>query len=169
MVYIPKILDYKPFYIQADGDQAARDTTEWGLIAKVNPYPLLPNPKSPFANEWFDEHGDDEWCNKMYYEPIEFSVSFCVMAYDGENITAEEEIRESVENFFSLIKEGQFSIYDSYSGIGRQKVRYAGYSEEEFTRKGNKARAIFEIRFKANDPVTRMELTNGKIAEKQNG
>lgn len=169
MVYIPKILDYKPFYIQTDGDSAARDTTEWGLIAKVNPYPLLPDPKDPHKNEWFDEHGEDEWCEKMYYKPIDFSVSFCVMAYDTPEGTAEELIRESIESFFSTIKEGQFKIYDSYSGIGRQKVRYAGYSEEEFKRKGEKARAVFEIRFKANDPITRMELYNGQIIEKQNG
>lgn len=165
MVYIPKILDYKPFYIQVDGSSVARDTTEWGLIAKVNPYPLLPNPKDPYKNEWFDEHGDDEWCDKMFYQPIDFSVSFCVMAYDTPNKTAEVLIREAIEDFFSLIREGQFKIFDSYSGIGRQKVRYAGYSEEEFKRRGDKAHAIFEIHFKANDPITRMGLVNGQITQ----
>lgn len=165
MVYIPKILDYKPFYIQVDGSSVARDTTEWGLIAKVNPYPLLPNPKDPYKNEWFDEHGDDEWCDKMFYQPIDFSVSFCVMAYDKPNKTAEVLIREAIEDFFSLIREGQFKIFDSYSGIGRQKVRYAGYSEEEFKRRGDKAHAIFEIQFKANDPITRMGLVNGQITQ----
>jgi hypothetical protein len=91
------------------------------------------------------------------------------MAHDDSSGSADELIRNSIEDFFSRIKEGYFKVYDSYSGIGRQKVRYAGYSEEEFVRKGDKARAIFEISFKANDPITRMELRGRQITEKQNG
>ena len=165
MVYIPDIIDYKSFYVQTESDVAARDTREWGLIAKVNPYPLLPNPKELYKNEWHDQHGDDEWCHKMYYESIPFDVSFYIKAFDTEEYTAEDMIRNQVENFFSLIKEGEFKIYDSYNCIGRQKVRYAGYSEESFTRRGNWARAIFRITFKANDPITRMVLRNGIIEE----
>lgn len=165
MVLIPKILDYKPFYIQTSADDVARDTTEWGLIAKVNPYPLLPNPKDPYINEWNDEDGDDEYCDQMYYESIEFSVSFCIMATDTPGGSAEEIIRVKVQEFFDKIKSGYFRTYDSYNGIGRQKVRYAGYSEEEFVRKGEKARAIFEITFKANDPITRMVMYDGSIVK----
>lgn len=166
MVYIPEIVDYKPFYIQTASQSVARDTIEWGLIAKVNPYSLLPNPKEPFKNEWYDENGDDEWCEKMYYEAIEFSVSFYIKAYDSLEGTAEEIIRDKVEDFFSHIKEGQFKVYDAYNGIGRQNVRYAGYNEESFVRRKNWARAIFEVTFKANDPITRMVLYNGAIIEK---
>lgn len=167
MVLIPKIFDYKPFYIQTSADSQARDTTEWGLIAKVNPYPLLPDPKEPYKNEWNDENGDDEYCEQMFYESIEFTVSFCIIAMDSAEERAEEIIREKVESFFSAIRSGQFKIFDSYNGIGRQKVRYAGYSEEKFIKRADKARAIFDIRFKANDPVTRMVLREGSIVEEQ--
>ena len=165
MVLIPNIVDYKPFYIQTSADDVARDTTEWGLIAKVNPYPLLPNPKEPYANDWSDENGDDEYCDQMYFESIEFSVSFCIMATDTPGGSAEEIIRESVQEFFDKIKSGYFRTYDSYNGIGRQKVRYAGYKEEEFVRRGEKARAVFEITFKTNDPITRMVMYDGSIVE----
>jgi hypothetical protein len=166
MVYIPDIVNYKPFYIQTELDSMARDTTEWGLVAKVNPYPLLPRPKDPYKNEWFDEHGDEEWCDSMHYQSIEFSVSFYIKAFDSPAGSAEEIIRDRIEDFFSKIKEGQFKIFDSYNGIGRQKVRYAGYAEESFTRRKNWARAIFQISFKANDPITRMIMFNGSIVEK---
>ena len=166
MIYIPNIADYKPFYIQTDSDVAARDTQEWGLVAKVNPYPLLPNPKEPYKNEWLDENGDDEWCEKMYYESMQFSVSFYIKAYDTEESSAEDLIRKQVDDFFSLINKGEFRVYDSYNGIGRRKVRYAGYSEESFTRRKNWARAIFQITFKTNDPVTRMILDDGTIKER---
>lgn len=166
MIYIPEIVNYKPFFIQAESDSVARDTTEWGLVAKVNPYPLLPTPKAPFKNEWHDENGDDEWCEKMYYEPIEFSVSFYIKAYDSASETAEEIIRNKMDEFFSLIREGEFKVFDSYNGIGRRKVRYAGYSEDSFLRRRDWARAMFQITFKANDPITRMVMLNNKIVEK---
>ena len=163
MIYIPEIVNYKPFYIQGSADDAARDPREWGLVAKVNPYPLLPKPKKPFNNEWNDEHGDDEWNDLIYYEAFEFSVSFYIKAFDSDEGSAEQIIREKVDEFFSKISKGEFSVYDSYNGIGRQKVRYAGFSEDEFKRRSNYARAIFSITFKVNDPVTRMTIKNGKI------
>lgn len=166
MAYIPDIADYKPLYIQAKQDSVAKNTTEWGLVAKVNPYPLLPNPKQPYKNTWHDQHGDDEWCEKIYFEPIEFTVSFYVKAYDTHSYTAEEIIRNQIDDFFAYIKNGEFKIYDSYNGIGRQKVRYAGYTEDDFLRRGDWARVIFDIKFKVNDPITRMVLVNNSIVEK---
>lgn len=163
MAYIPEIVDYKPFFIQTESDTVARNTTEWGLIAKTNPYPLLPNPKDPYKNDWHDENGDDEWVEKMYYQPIEFEVSFYVKAYETGSESAEIVLRKQIDNFFSLIRTGEFKIYDSYNGVGRQRVRYAGYSEEDFTKRGNWARAIFQIKFKVNDPITRMVMSNNSI------
>jgi hypothetical protein len=166
MAYIPDIADYKPLYIQAEKDSVAKNTTEWGLVAKVNPYPLLPNPKQPYKNTWYDQNGDDEWCDKMYFEPIEFTVSFYVKAYDTQPYTAEEIIRNQIDDFFAYIKDGEFKIYDSYNGIGRQKVRYAGYTEDDFLRRGDWARAMFNIKFKVNDPITRMVLIGNSIVVK---
>lgn len=163
MIHIPHIVNYKPFYIQAKGDSVARDTTEWGLVAKTNPYPLLPNPKEPYKNEWHDENGDNEYVEALYYQAIEFTVSFYIKAFDSAEGTAEGIIRKNIDDFFSKIKDGEFLIYDSYNGVGRQNVRYAGYAEEEFTRKDDWARAIFKISFKVNDPITRMIMSDGKI------
>lgn len=163
MIYIPSIYNYKPFFIQTESDSLAINTTAWGLIAKVNPYPLLPNPKDPYKNDWHDENGDDEYVKEMHYESIEFSVSFYIKAYDSEEGSAEKVIRKNVDLFFDKIRSGEFRIYDSYNGIGRRKVRYAGFAEEEFSRKDDWARAIFQISFKINDPVTRMIMQDGSI------
>ena len=67
----------------------------------------------------------------------EFSVSFYIKAYDSDEGTAEQVIREKVDSFFSHIRQGEFAVYDAYNGIGRlqEKVRYAGYTEEEFKKK----------------------------------
>lgn len=176
MVYIPDIVNYNPFYIQTDVDEQAIDTREWGLIAKTNPFPILPSPKTPYANDWADEDGADEYIgitdkngeyhSGMRYESIEFSVTFYVKAI-GDN--AEKTLISQIESFFSKISRREFKIYDSYTGIGRQKVRYAGFDEESYKRNllqgSGWARAIFSIKFKVNDPITRITLKDDVLKE----
>lgn len=164
MVYVPEIANYKPFYIQIGSDSVARDTAEWGLVAKTNPYPLLPTPKEPYKNEWNDENGDDEYVDALHYESLEFSVTFYIKAYDDGNDSSTSKIYRQVRSFFESIKGGYFMTYDSYSGIGFQQVRYAGYKEESFISRSNWSRAIFTITFKANDPTTSVTLnTDGAL------
>ena len=163
MVYVPDIIDLKPFYVQSSTDTKAKDTTEWGLVPRVNPYPLLPTPKQPFKNEWLDENGDQEYTRQMYYESMEISVGFYVKAYDTEEHNAAEVLRMQIDDFFSYIRNGEFKIYDSYTDLGRQGVRYAGYEEGTFKSRNDWASATFTVKFKINDPLTRVMLKNGAL------
>lgn len=160
MAYIPDIIDYKPFYIQTDVDTMAIDTTEWGMVAKSNPYPVLPTPKEVYKNEWMDEHGDDEYNAQMYYESFEFDVTFYIKTIGTDS---EAVLRSQIDSFFEKIKQGEFKVYDAYTGLGRQKVRFAGYGEEEFKKGKNWTRAIFSVTFKVNDPITRITLSENKL------
>lgn len=167
MAYIPDIVNYQPFLIQKDEENAyAVDTTTWGLVAKSNPFPLLPTPKEPYKNEWLDEEGNDEYVAEMHYESFEFDVEFYIKT-KGEN--SEATLRSQIDGFFGHIKSGNLLIYDSYTGLGRKDVRYAGYSEGSFKRKMDGSdkwsRAIFTITFKVNDPITRIVLRNGRLVE----
>ena len=85
MAYAPNIADYKPFWIQSGTTAAKNTATEWGMVAKSNPYPLLPTPKEPYKNDWKDESGDDEYNAVMHYEPIEFSVQFYSQNFQNLN------------------------------------------------------------------------------------
>lgn len=169
MAYIPSLIDYKPFYIQTDVDDVAIDTTTWGLVAKTNPFPALPTPKEPYKNDWHDENGDDEYVDQMFFKSMDFSVSFYIKTFATETQTAEAVLRSQLDSFFAKIGKGEFMIYDSYSGLGRRKVRYAGFDSEEYKRMyvsgKDWARSIFTIKFKANDPVTRIVYQNGKLVE----
>lgn len=168
MIFVPKIVGYKPFYLQASSDDVAIDTIELGLVAKSNPYPVIPTPKSVYKNEWKDEDGDDEYVDSIRYSSISFSVSFYVKAFDDEDITAKEVILSNMDSFFAKIKEGEFMVYDSYTGIGYRKVRFESYKEESFKSRGNWAKCIFTVTFKVNDPITRMKLgSDGNIIEVQ--
>ena len=166
MVYVPDILNYQPFYIQTDADDVAIDTITWGMVAKTNPFPALPKPKEPYKNEWLDENGDDEYNAQMYYEAFEFSVQFYIKTIGKD---AEKELLNQIDLFFDKIKNGEFKIYDSHTGLGRQKVRYAGFDPEEYKRRylatSDWARAIFTITFKVNDPITRVTLSDKKLVE----
>lgn len=165
MPYLPEITGYKPFYIQTDADASALDTSlVWGMIAKSNPFPLLPNPKEPYKNDWVDEDGDDEYLDEVFYEPIEFEVSFFIKTYAVGDKDAETVLREQVDAFFAKVRRGSFKIYDSYTGVGRQDVRYAGFEEDSFKKSKNWARAIFTISFKVNDPITRIVYKNGTLS-----
>lgn len=166
MAYIPDIVDYKPFWIQVGTNPIARDTREWGLVAKTNPFPVLPTPKAPHKNSWHDENGDDEYVSNQKYEAYEFEVTFYKKCFDAEDESSEVIMRKELNDFFDNIRDGYFMIYDSYTGIGRQNVRFAGFSEESFKRKSGTngwSRAIFRIKFKVNDPITRIVMIDKKL------
>ena len=86
----------------------------------------------------------------------------------GNGNTEEKYI--TVETIQDTIKEGEFKVYDSATGLGRRKVRYAGFTEERAAIMDKDfARCIFTITFKVNDPVTFMTYYNGSIVETRNG
>lgn len=166
MAYLINISDYKPFYIQTDADATAIDTMrEWGLVTKTNPYPALPTPKEPYNNEFKDEDGDDEYNVQLHYEAFTFDVQFFVKAYAVTGKDAVTVLRGQMSAFFDHIRNGEFKVYDSYTGLGRRKVRYAGYEEGEFKARDDWARLIFTVTFKVNDPSTFMRLQDNKITE----
>lgn len=160
--FVPHMKGYKPIYIQvASGDgKVCHDTTEWGLVAQTNPYPALPNPKEPYRNDWPGEDGDDEYTAQMHYEAFEMQVGFYVKCFNSGTVKAPEVLRLQLDSFFSAVKQGEFDLYDTYTGLGYRKVRYAGYGKPEYLARENWARLIFTATFKVNDPVTRMKLSS---------
>lgn len=153
------ISGYKPFYLQKANSFTLVDTrTQWGMVAKSNPYPLLPSPKEPYVNDWKDEDGHDEYNAKMYYEPIEFDVSFYVKAYADGGTSAVSVLRGWIQSFFEYVREGEFRTYDSYTGIAFRKVRFNGYDQDYFRARDSWAAATITVKFKANDPTTVLSL-----------
>ena len=160
--FIPLMRGYKPFYIQvvSGGVKVCHDTTEWGLVARTNPYPALPNPKDPYRNEWPGEDGDDEYTAQMHYEAFEMQVGFYVKCFNSGTVKASEVLRLQLDSFFSAVRQGEFDIYDMYTGLGYRKARYAGYDDPEYIERDNWAKLKFTATFKVNDPVTRMKLSS---------
>ncbi len=163
MAYVPYIKDYKPFYIQNAAGECYDTAAQWGMVAKSNPYPILPEPKAPYYVDWKDSNGDDEYVTAMAYASQEISVTFYVIVYNGD--TSEEKLRDQIWSFFKFVRSGYLRIYDAYTGYGRGKVRYAGYTEvsDGFRRTDTYARAIFTVKFKVNEPAVEYYYNNGSI------
>lgn len=164
MAYVPDMRDYKPFYIQAAGDTAATDTAEaYGLVAKTNPFFAVPEPKDVYCNDWKDEDGDDEYTDEMHYKSFTFSVEFLIMVKDSD--TAASDINTQMQQFFDKVRSGEFMIYDAYTGLGFRNVRLSDCSNDkiEFKARDRWAYAFIEVKFKVNDPVTRVYLNDGAL------
>lgn len=157
----PSISAYKRFFIQktAGVTKTCYDTlAQWGLIAKANPHKAIPTPKEPYKNEPKDADGDDEYMTKLYYESHTIDVQFYVRAKDTMSGTtvqtpAAAVIRTAMNNFFTWVKEGRLEIYDEYTAIGRESVRFAGCTSEEFKERRGVATCVFTIQFKVNNPT----------------
>ena len=156
MPYVPDIKDYKPFYIQTDSDTAAIDTaSSFGMVAKSNPYPLLPEPKDVYTNEWKDEDGDDEYipAEGLKMSAYEMSVKF---GMKGDKGTANKNLKA----FLDYLRGGTMKLYCDYTKIGRQNVRFVSIGEDAtLARDAGGDLLIIKITFKVNDPVTDITLT----------
>lgn len=173
MLYVPPIRDYKPFYIQSGTAQTATDIKDtYSVVVKTHDYPSFRKPKEPYKNNWFDEHGDDEYLAEMYYEAFTFKAE-CVMFASGSGARAD--LAAGVRAFQNALA-GEFSIYDDWTGFGFNGVRLSQFqmpSEGNFSvfrvKSGSTTteytRLIFTVEFKVNDPVTRMVYSNGAIVE----
>lgn len=161
----PRIVDYQGLYFQkqspsADAQASASEVlATYNLIPLVSPKFKMPEPKAPYKNDWKDEDGDDEYTDEMYYEAFDIEIQFYVRA------TTVADIENARRTFFSYVKRGEFMVYSAYWGHGYQNVRFAGEGEEtddSYDRSGLVHRQ-FTLRFKVNDPVSRVSYSNGVL------
>lgn len=181
MLYVPPISDYKPFYIQLSNWLAAKDImTEYSVIIKTHPYPANFKVKEPYKNQWLDEHGDEEYIGSagLYLEPFTMTLECVMFATNTTFAAAVADLKNGIRTFQNaLLGAGQFKIYDAWNDYGFQNVRlseFAPQSSESYDAWGDtipsatpstsyKARAIFSLTLKINDPKTLMKLSNGAI------
>ena len=73
-----------------------------------------------------------------------------------------------MRNFQNAIAQGEFSIYDDWTKFGFRKVRvdeFREISQGNFSAWNNRARLIFDVVLKVNDPITNMVYSSGNIVE----
>lgn len=151
-------MEYKPFLIQKlKSNSPVRDSLEWNIYIKSIPFKVFPDMKDIPSRSWADQNGDDEFIpDNPVFKSYSIEVEF---VYKGNEGTASSSIR----SFLSyLSNDGMFSIYDSYTKVGRTNVRYESYSEDYYSsKKGGEDIVVFSVSLKINDPIT--EITLSKV------
>lgn len=149
-------MDYKPFLIQKlKANSPVRDSKEWGIWVKSIPFLIYPKLKEPAKRSWPDQNGDDEYLpDSPLFEAYTMNVDF---VFIGQTGTANIQIKSFLDY---LSRNGEFSIYDTYSAIGRTRVRYSSYSDKAFRRREGENDVVqFTVTLKVNDPITEIRLT----------
>lgn len=134
-------------------DDITIDTlANYGIYVKHVPFLLFPKVKELHKITRYDDNGDYEYLpEEPSYEAYEMNIDF---VYKGVLNTANAQIK----SFLGFLQGGWLTIYDEYSGIGRQKVRYVSVDEDaSLYRRGFDA-VEFSVKFKVNDPNTQVTL-----------
>lgn len=134
-------------------DTVIKDTlADYGIYVKHVPFILFPKLKEPYSHSWYDEDGDDEYIpTTPRYESYNMTIDF---VYKGAVNTA----NSNIKSFLEFLVGGYLTIYDEYTGIGRQKIRYVEVGDDaSLYRRGNDV-VEFNVTFKVNDPNTQVTL-----------
>lgn len=168
MAYYPNIPGYAPFYIQTATDANAVDImTAFGVVVKNHDIPYQRKTKEPYKNDWHDEHGDDEYVgDTIFMEAFTFTEKCVMITKEADSDEARQVLADQIAAFQDYLSHGEFKIFDDYTKRGFQHVRlneFPAPAQSDYDVFRGKARIIFDVSFKVNDPVTKMGLRDGKI------
>lgn len=153
----------KPYAIyfkkMRDGALVVDTLDNWGIVCKEFPFKLYGEAKELSSHDWKDEDGDDEYIpSELPIAAYELEVEF---AYKGDMNSANEKIRGFLDYLTGRGGTGaELMVYDTYTKIGRQHVRYVNVGEDVFHRQEDGGDVVvFNVTFKVNDPVTDITLS----------
>lgn len=141
----------KNLYIRKEG-VVKNIKNDFGIYHKSVPFHLFPKVKEPFKNSWHDEDGDEEYLPEQpFYESYEMKLDF---VYEGTLNSANSRIKA----FLLFLQGGEFELYDEYTGIGRQKVRYVSVDTSANLYRRERDIVEFFVTLKVNDPITQITI-----------
>lgn len=155
---------YAIYFKKMKDDALVVDTLDnWGIVCKDFPFKLYGEAKELPSHDWKDEDGDDEYIpDVLPIATYEMEVEF---AYKGDMFTANSNIKGFLDYLTGREGDGaEFMCYDTFTRIGRQKMRFVSVSEDIFHRDQNNSEygcdvIVFSVTFKVNDPVTEITLS----------
>ena len=141
-------------------DASVVDTLDnWGIVCKDFPFKLYGEAKELPSHDWKDEHGNDEYVpSELKIAAYEIEVEF---AYKGEMNSANAKIKGFLDYLTGRGGTGaELMVYDTYTKIGRQHVRYVSVDDDVFHRQEEGGDVVvFVVTFKVNDTVTEITLS----------
>lgn len=153
----------KPYAIlfkKMKSDALVVDTLDnWGIVCKGFPFKLYGEAKELPNTDWMDEDGDDEYIpSELKIASYEIDVEF---AYKGAMNSANTNIKAFLDYLTGRGGTGaELMVYDTYTKIGRQSVRYVSVDDDIFWRQEEGGDiVVFVVTFKVNDPITDIVLS----------
>lgn len=155
------VMAYKGIYFQKHKEDASvkESLADFGIWCKDFPFRLFGDVKDPVSTDWPEEDGADEYVPevlrmKAYDVEVEFG-------YKGGMDSANVKIRAFLDYLTGRDGTGvEMKVYDSYTKIGRQRVRLSKVSDDAFVRnEGEGDVVVFNATFRVNDPVTDIILS----------
>ena len=136
---------YKVYIKQDKSGASVVETIEsfWLYCVDI-PFKVAGDVKEVSSRDWKDENGVDEYIptDGLKMSAYEIDVKF---GYKGDKFGANKAIR----SLLSLLSSGYMSIYDTYTGIGRQKVTLVKLNDNaELVRDGDGDILIFSVTLK---------------------
>ena len=151
---------YAIYFKKMKSDALVVDTLDnWGIVCKEFPFKLYGEAKELPSHDWKDEDGDDEYIpSKLPIASYELEVEF---AYKGVMDSANASIKGFLDYLTGRDGSGvELMVYDTYTKIGRQSVRFVSVSDDVFYRQEEGGDVVvFSVAFKVNDPVTDITLS----------
>lgn len=150
-------MDYYRIYMQQESEGAEIiDTIDsFGLYCVDIPFKIADGVKDVVSRDWHDEDGIDEYVPKdgLKMSAYDIDVKF---GYKGDKFGA----NKAISSLLSYLAVGYVSIYDTYTDIGRQKVRLVKLNDNaELVRDEDGDILIFSVTFKVCDPLTNISLS----------
>ena len=151
---------YAIYFKKMKSDALVVDTLDnWGIVCKEFPFKLYGEAKELPSHDWKDEDGDDEYIpSKLPIASYEVEVEF---AYKGVMDSANANIKGFLDYLTGRDGSGaELMVYDTYTKIGRQNVRFVSVGDDVFYRQEEGGDVVvFSVTFKVNDPVTDITLS----------
>ena len=147
---------YKVYIKQEKSGASVVETIEdFGLYCVDIPFKPAGDVKDIVSRDWKDENGVDEYipADGLKMSAYEIDVKF---GYKGDKLGA----NKAISSLMSCLTAGYVSIYDTYTGIGRQKVRLVKLNDNaELVRDDDGDILIFSVTLKVCDPITNISLS----------
>ena len=150
-------MEYYKIYIKQEKPDASVVETieEFGLYCVDIPFKPMSDVKEVVSRDWKDENGIDEYipADGLKLSAYDMDIKF---GYKGDKFGA----NEAISSFIEFLVSGYVSIYDTYTKIGRQKVRLVKLNDDADLVRGDDGDIlIFSVTFKVCDPLTNISLS----------
>lgn len=150
------IENYKGFYLQKETDAVKESNAEWNIVVQKFDWAMgIRKPKEYVSTDWRDQDGKDTFVpQQLKFKANQIKITFLYM---GEFMTFWNKYTEFTDY---LAGGGDFKMQETFSGIGRQKVRWTDSEAPDMITQNEKEgdKFTFALTFEIDDPVTNIVL-----------